>query len=146
MTKAVHERLATLYAAFRRGQLDFVLNGFTDDIEFISYSPVAIFPFLGHRRGKAAVAEALRGAHQEFEIISYEPMSMVVEQQEAAVVLFARGINRKSRRSLQLSVAHFIRFRDGKIAEIKEFMDSFNAAEQVLGRELDIRSEDIHLL
>lgn len=146
MTKAVHERLATLYAAFRLGQLDFVLNALADDVEFISYSPVALFPFLGHRRGKAAVAEALRGAHQEFEIVSYEPTSMLVENEQAAIVLFVRGINRKSRRSVQFSAAHFIRFRNGKIAEIKEFMDSFNAAEQMLGRELDVRNDDFHLL
>ncbi len=142
---ALRERLATLYAALRLGQLDFVLNALDDNVEFVSYSPLAIFPFLGHRRGKAAMAEALKGAHDEFDIVSYEPLSIVAESAEAAVVLFVRGVNRKTRRSVQLSVAHFLRFKNGKIVEIKEFMDSFSAAEQVLGRDLDIGSS-YHLL
>ncbi len=142
---ALHERLATLYSAFRLGQLDFVLNAFDDEVEFISHSPTEIFPFLGHRRGKAAMAEVLKSTHEEFDLISYEPMSMVVEAEEAAIVLFARGINRKTRRSVQLSIAHFLTFKDGKIVELREFMDLFSAAEQVLGRELDIGG-DVHLL
>src|ERR1700732_1465900 len=32
----------------KKGQLDFVLNAIHDDIEFISYSPIKVFPFLGH--------------------------------------------------------------------------------------------------
>jgi hypothetical protein len=31
-------------------------------------------------------------------------------------------------------LAHFMRFRDGKL--IREFMDSFSAVEQTLGRDL----------
>lgn len=46
---------------------------------------------------------------------------------------------------MQLSIAHFLTFKDGKIVELREFMDSFSAAEQVLGRELDIGG-DVHLL
>jgi ketosteroid isomerase-like protein len=34
-------------------------------------------------------------------------------------------------------VARFIQFRDGRIVELREFMDSFNAVQQVLGREID---------
>jgi ketosteroid isomerase-like protein len=33
-------------------------------------------------------------------------------------------------------LAHFMRFRDGKIVKLREFMDSLHAAEQALGREL----------
>jgi hypothetical protein len=44
------------------GQFDFVLNSIDDDIEYISYSPIKVFPFLGHRRGKVATLAALHGA------------------------------------------------------------------------------------
>jgi len=142
MTKsALHARLDTLYAAFKRGQIDFVLNFLDDDIEFISNAPLEIFPFLGRRRGKPAVAEAIKGAHQEFDIQSYEPVSALVESEQAAVMLFARGVSRKSGRSLQLAIAHFLKFRDDKIIEVRELMDSFSAAEQMLGRSLDLGSD-----
>jgi ketosteroid isomerase-like protein len=129
-------RLTMLYAAIRKGQIDFVLNAIHDDIEFISYSPIEVFPFLGHRRGKAAMSEALHGAVEAFEFVACEPVSMVIESQNAAVMLFTRGVSRVTGRSVQGMLAHFMRFRDGKIVELREFMDSLHAAEQALGREL----------
>jgi len=136
MNNVLRERLSTLYAAMKLGQLDFVLNAIDDDIEFISYAPIKVFPFLGHRRGKAAMSEALHGAQAAFEFLSCEPIFMVVELESAAVMLFARGISRVTGRSVQGMLAHFVRFRNGKIVELREFMDSFRAAEQALGREL----------
>jgi hypothetical protein len=37
MNDVLRERLNTLYAAVKLGQLDFVLNSIDDDIEYISY-------------------------------------------------------------------------------------------------------------
>jgi len=136
MSDVLRERLGALYAAMKLGQLDFVLNAVDDDIEYISYSPLKIFPFLGHRRGKAAMAAVLRGAHLAFDVVSCEPVSMVIEGETAAVILFTRAINRITGRSVQGMLAHFMRFRNGKIVELREFMDSLQAAEQALGREL----------
>lgn len=145
MTQALREQLDTLYAAFKRGQLDFVLNAFDDKAEYISHRPAHLFPFLGHRRGKAAIAEALKEMHEELEFVTYEPVSKVLEADEAAVMLFIRVINRQTGRSIQLSLAHFLKFRGGKIVELREFMDSFSAAEQHLGRPLDVDG-DYHLV
>jgi ketosteroid isomerase-like protein len=142
MSDGLRERLNTLYAAIKLGQIDFVLNAFDDDIEYISYSPIKIFPFLGHRRGKAAMAAVLRGAHLALEFVSCEPVSMVIEEEtesaeeKAAVILSTRAIDRLTGRSIQGALAHFMRLRHGKIVEVREFMDSFHAAEQALGREL----------
>ena len=136
MNQALRERLNTLYAAIKLGQFDFVLNALDDDVEFISYSPIEIFPFLGHRRGKAAMAEALRAAHEAFDFVTYEPISMVLESDNVAVQIFVRVVDRKTGRSLQLVIAEFLRLHQGKIVEIRQFMDSFRAAEQALGRQL----------
>jgi ketosteroid isomerase-like protein len=35
-------------------------------------------------------------------------------------------------------IAHFLRFRNGRIVELREFMDSFHTVKQLLGRELDL--------
>jgi ketosteroid isomerase-like protein len=137
MSEFLRQRLTTLYAAVKLGQLDFVLNAFDDDIEYISYTPIKLFPFLGHRRGKTAMASALRGAHTAFDLVSCEPVSMVIEADTAAaVIVFTRAVNRATGRSVQGMLAHFLQFRDGKVVEVREFMDSLSAAEQTLGRGL----------
>ena len=136
MNDALRERLSTLYAAFQAGKLDFVLNAIDDDIEFISYSPVQLFPFLGHRRGKAEMAEALRGAHAMFDFVSCEPLSIMVENDNAAVQLFSRIVSRKTGRSAQGHGAHFFRFRQDRIIELRTFSDTFRSVEEMLGRKL----------
>lgn len=136
MQEALRARLNTLYAAFKLGQIDFILNALHDDIEYVSYAPIKLLPFLGHLRGKSAVAEMLRCSHDFFEYYSMEPVSMVLEGDRAAVILFVRTISRSTGRSVQLPLAQFLRFRDGKIAEIREFMDTYRVAEQLLGRSL----------
>lgn len=91
MAAALRERLNSLYAAFRLAKVDFLLNAFDEDIEFISYSPLEVFPFLGHRRGKTAMAEVLSAGYKEFEFVTYEPVFMVCEGEDAAaVIVFAR--------------------------------------------------------
>jgi len=136
MNNVLRERLGTLYAAFQAGKLDFVLNAIDDDVEFISYSPVQLFPFLGHRRGKAEMAQVLRGAHAMFDFVSCEPLSIMVENDNAAVQLFSRFVGRKTGRSVQGHGAHFFRFRNDKIVELRTFSDTFRSAEEILGRKL----------
>ena len=138
----LRERLETLYAAFRLAKVNFLLNTFADDVEFISYSPLEVFPFLGHHRGKAAMAEVLRAGYEEFEFLTYEPILTVCGGDEAAaVIVFARFIHRRTGRSISTMIAHFLRFRDGRIIELREFMDSFGAVRQLLGRPLDLEQK-----
>jgi uncharacterized protein len=137
---SLRERLKSLYAAFKLAKVDFLLNAFADDAEFISYSPLEVFPFLGHHRGKAAMGEVLKGGYKEFEFISYEPVFIVCEGSDAAaVIVFARFIHRRTGRSISTMIAHFFRFRQGQIVELREFMDSFGAVTQLLGRPLDLQ-------
>jgi len=63
---------------------------------------------------------------------------MVVEADDAAVIIQARATQRATGRVIQLLLAQFLRFRDGRIVELREFMDSFDAVEQVLGREINL--------
>jgi len=139
MSAPLRERLKSLYGAFRLAKIDFLLNAFDSDIEFISYSPLEVFPFLGHRRGKPAMAEVLEAGYEQFEFTTYEPVVMVCEGEDAAaVIIFARFTHRRTGRSISTMIAHFLRFRQGLIIELREFMDSFGAVRQLLGRPLDL--------
>lgn len=141
MSEQMRARLYDLYAAFRMGRLDFVLNSFAQDAEFISYAPVDVFPYLGRRYGSQAIAAMMKQVHAEFEYVAYQPIFMVVEKDDAAVIVMARLRQRSTGRMLAFLQAHFIRFRNDMIVELREFMDSFDAVQQILGREIDIGKE-----
>ena len=138
MSELLRKRLYELYAAYGAGRIDEALREFDDNVAMTSYAPVDVFPYLGRKQGKAAIAETMRTAHAEFEYLSYQPIFMVTESEDAAVIVLARLRQRSSGRVIQLFVADFVRFRHDRIIELREFMDSFDAVQQVLGRELSL--------
>jgi ketosteroid isomerase-like protein len=138
MSEDLRTQLYDLYAAFGQGKIDLVLNCFGERAVFTSYTPIDVFPFLGRQAGKMAIAAMMTNMHAEFEHLTFQPIFMVAEKDAAAAILMVRLRQRSTGRIIQLLTAHFIQFLDGKISELREFMDSFDAVEQVLGRELDI--------
>jgi len=136
--EVLRSRIESLCWAYAQGKLEFVINFIDDDIDFVSYAPVTVFPCLGKRRGKSAVAESIHTVHTHFEIQQYRPVLTVVEADEAAVIIMAKGMQRATSRIIHLMFAQFMRFRNGRIVELREFMDSFDAVEQVLGREIEL--------
>jgi ketosteroid isomerase-like protein len=139
MTEVLRQRIYSMCSAYARGKLDFVLNSIDDDVDFVSYAPITIFPCLGRQRGKAAVERSIETIHAHYEFLSYLPIFMVVEENDAAVIVMARMKQRATERIIQTLFAQFVRFRDGRIVEFREFLDSFDAVEQVLGREIEIK-------
>jgi ketosteroid isomerase-like protein len=132
----LRKRLYDVYAAFAGGRIDDALRDFDDSVVMTSYAPVEVFPALGRRQGKAAVAATMQAMHADFEHLSYTPVFMVIENDNAAVIVLARLRQRTTDRIIQLFVAHFLRLENGRIVELREFMDSFDAVQQVLGHEI----------
>ena len=141
MGELLRKRLYELYAAYAEGRIDEALREFDDSVVMTSYAPVDIFPYLGRKQGKAAVAATMKAAHADFEYLAYQPVFMVTETEDAAVIVLARLRQRTTGRIIQLFVADFIRFDKGRIVELRQFMDSFDAVQQVLGREISISQE-----
>ena len=50
----------------------------------------------------------------------------------------ASFIQRASNRTLRFHVVNFLRFRDGQVIEFREFANTFDVAEQALGRFLAV--------
>lgn len=138
LTELLRKRLYELYAAYAEGRIDDVLREFDDNVTMTSHAPVDIFPYLGRKQGKTAVAATMHAVHAAFEYLTYQPVFMVTEDADAAVIILARLRQRATDRTIQLFIADFIRFDKGRIVELRQFMDSFDAVQQVLGREIFI--------
>ena len=81
LTELLRKRLYELYAAYAAGRIDEVLREYDDNVTITSYAPVDIFPYLGRKQGKTAVAATMHAAHAAFEYLSYQPVFMVTEQE-----------------------------------------------------------------
>lgn len=127
-----------LYRAYARRDADRIAALIHDDIDWFIHGPVQVFPFGGPRRGKAQVLETLALIDRDYDLKSYVPEITVVERDRAAVLSNAAFTQRTTGRTLRLRLVNFLRVKDGKIVEFREFTDTFDAVEQVLGRWLQL--------
>jgi ketosteroid isomerase-like protein len=138
MTEVLRQRIYSLCSAYAKGNLTFVQNFIDEDIDFISYAPIEVFPCLGKQQGRAAVVESLKIIHAHFEFLTYQPILTIVQDEDAAITILARLKQRATGRVIRIMLAQFLRFQCEKIVELREFMDSFDAVEQVLGRQIGV--------
>ena len=136
MTEATRKTVLDFLAAFYSGDTERALALCTDDIDFIAYAPVELLPHLGQKRGKQELAETWKTLYARYSEMRYEVPHLVADGDRAACII--RIFFRKSRRDrvLQTDIADFYTLRDGRIAQIRQFMDSFNVVEQVLERDV----------
>jgi ketosteroid isomerase-like protein len=123
-----------LYAAYAGGDDARVAAMIDDDVDWIIYGPVQVFSFVGARRGKTAVLETLAGIATEYAVERYQPEIIVVDGDRAAVMSNVAFVQRSTGRTLSFRNANFLRFRDGRLVEFREFSDTFDVVEQALGR------------
>lgn len=134
-TRATVEALYKAYAARDLGRVAGLIH---DDIEWIIYGPVQVFPFQGPRRGKAQVLDVLGAIAKDYELERYVPEIIIVDGDRAAVMSDAAFKQRTTNRTISVRLANFLRVQDGRVIEFREFTDTFDAVEQALGKWLDV--------
>ena len=109
-----------------------------DDVDWILYGPIDLFPFFGQRNGKTAVLAMYNDIASSLEIKSCEKDSTLVDGDRAASMIRLTAVHKQTGRTLTLRLAHFAQFRSGKVVRMRASLDSFDFAEQALGREFDL--------
>jgi ketosteroid isomerase-like protein len=113
-----------------------------DDVEWTINGPVDVLAFCGVRRGKAAVLDLIaRVVPAVYRVTNFVREELLVDGERAAALVRVTGIQRGTGASISYRVAQFMRFRDGQVAEFLAVIDSFDAAEQVLGRPIEVESQ-----
>ena len=87
MNEKKRERLEALYQALKSVRIDVIVDALDDNVEYISYAPSKVFPYLGHHRGKENVVGSLRAIFEQYEFLTYEPIFMVIEGDSPAVMI-----------------------------------------------------------
>jgi ketosteroid isomerase-like protein len=110
-----------------------------DDIDWVISGPIDIMPFCGQRRGKSAVLELVdRRLPKTLEAMSFHPETLLIDGDRAAMLATLSAVLTKDRHKVRYRLAHFLRFRDSKLIEFRSIIDTFDAAEQILGHSIDL--------
>jgi ketosteroid isomerase-like protein len=112
-----------------------------DDVRWTINGPVELLHFCGTRHGPRAVMEVIeRLVPEVFDIFSFVPEMILVDGDCASTLSRLSARRCVDDRVISYRVAQFLRFRDGKVIEYCSVIDSFDAAEQVLGQRFDVKS------
>jgi ketosteroid isomerase-like protein len=109
-----------------------------DDVDWLVFGPIDLFPFFGQRSGRDAVVTMWREVAEALTFRQCDKDSLLVEGDKASALIRVTAVHKKTGRTLSLRFAQFVQFRDGKVTRLRAVFDSFDAVEQALGREIDL--------
>ena len=130
------QRVLNFLEAYYSGDIEGALSRCSDDVDFVANAPVDILPHLGHRHGKAEVRQMWQTIHARYSSMRYEVPIIVAEGDKVAVHIRVFFRKRSNDRIVQFDIAVFYTLRDGRVAQIREIMDSFDLVQQVLERDV----------
>jgi ketosteroid isomerase-like protein len=109
-----------------------------EDVEWSLHGPVDMFPFFGARRGKAAVIEVIRQMAENFSVRRFDRESIMLGVDSAASMMRYSLTTLDSSKPINLRIAHFARFREGRLFSLRVLVDTYELVEQTLGRPLHL--------
>jgi len=140
MTGALTYEHVENFSRARKSRDPKLIEPFLDDhVDWLVTGPVELLQFCGQRSGKIEVLDCLIRQHAEgLSTFRTETDMLLVDGDRAASRGRMIGIQRKTGRVINYNHAQFLRFRDGKIVEYRGIIDTFNAAEQMIGHPIEL--------
>ena len=109
-----------------------------EDIEWTIFGPIDMFPFLGARRGKAAVLEVCRQIADNVRVRRFDRESIMLGADSAASMIRYSLTALDSDKPISVRLAHFAQFKAGRLLNIRVLIDTFDLVEQALGRPINL--------
>jgi ketosteroid isomerase-like protein len=109
-----------------------------EDVEWAIYGPIDMFPFLGARRGKAAVLEVMRQIAENVRVRRFDRETIMLGVDSAASMMRYSLTALDSDKPISLRIAHFAQFKAGRLSSLRVLVDSFDLVEQTLGRPIHL--------
>ena len=126
------------HRAINERQFDEFEAAIDEDVDWAVYGPIDMFPFLGARRGKDAVIEAVRQIADNVTVRKFERERVMLGADSAASMLRYSLTLRDQNKPISTRVAHFAQFKDGRLSSIRVLVDTFELVEQVLERPIHL--------
>lgn len=115
------------YKLFKEGNIQGVLDTYTDDIEWVSNKLEGV-PFSGTYQGKEGAAQYFKRVHEVTERLQFEPSEFIAEGNKVVVTGHSTRKVRTTGITYNTPWVHVITVRDGKVARF-EIHDNSAAVE-----------------
>ncbi len=110
-----------------------------DDVDWMISGPVELLRFCGQKRGKAEALEVMvRLMPALLHVTRMDLDAVLIDGDMASTFNRVTAVQLSTGRTISYRQAQFLRFRDRKIAWYRGLIDSFDAAEQMIGRPISL--------
>jgi ketosteroid isomerase-like protein len=127
-----------LQRAINERRLDEIDALIDEDVDWAIYGPIDMFPFLGARRGKAAVIDVIRQIAESFKVRRFDREQVMLGPDTAASMLRFSLTALNDNKPISVRVAHFAQFKAGRLRSIRVVVDTFDLVEQALGHPIHL--------
>jgi ketosteroid isomerase-like protein len=127
-----------MHSAINEGQFEGLEALIDEDVDWAIYGPVDMFPFLGARRGRAAVLEVIRQIADNFRVHRFDRESIMLGVDSASSMMRYSLTVLDSHKPVSLRIAHFARFRAGRLFSLRVLVDTSDLVEEALGRPIHL--------
>jgi ketosteroid isomerase-like protein len=127
-----------LHSAINERQLEDLQNQIDDDVDWVIYGPIDMFPFLGARRGRDAVLEVCRQISENVRVHRFDRESIVLGEDSAASIMRYSLTALDSNKPINLRLAHCAQFKAGRLLNIRVLLDTYDLVEQALGHPIHV--------
>jgi ketosteroid isomerase-like protein len=121
--------IRSLYDAYRRGDVNTILDSLDPSVEWVSHGDGALIPWGGRRSGRAGAASFFQALADALDIEAFEPRRFLASGDTAMVTGRTRARAKgRGGEALDLEWAHVFALVGGKVKRFEEFYDSQAAA------------------
>jgi ketosteroid isomerase-like protein len=139
MTEHLLWRLArALHRAINERQPEDLAALIDDNVEWAIFGPIDMFPFLGSRRGKAAVLEVCKQIADNVRVHRFERESVMLGVESGASMMRYTLTALDSNTPISLRLAQFAQFKGGALTSMRVVIDTFDLVEQTLGHAIHL--------
>ena len=105
-----------------------------DNVDWLITGPIELLQFCGQRRGKTQVLDIIvRVMPSIMHVSKVELEALLIDRDRVATFSRLTGVLCGTGRIISYHQALFLQFRNQKIVEYRAIIDSFDAAEQMMG-------------
>src|SRR5262245_45408617 len=127
------------YRAFASRDPDAIAPFIADDAKWLIIGPVDVLTFCGERRGQEAILDLFRHVIPAvLRFTGFVPEILLVDGDRAATLSRVTAVQHATGRTISYRCSQFLRFRADQVIDFRSVIDSFDAAEQMLGHHIDL--------
>jgi uncharacterized protein len=108
--------IRAVYEAFGRGDVGFILDSVTDDVDWATDTSSRAAPWYGPHTGKAGVTDFFQAFGSTMTVEQFEPVSFSSNETDVHTVVKFKATRTANGRTAEMNLHHWFVFRDGKIA------------------------------